>query len=116
MQETGIKSLGWEEPLGKGIGYPLQYSWASLVAQMVKNPPAMPDTWVQSLDWEDPLEGEHGNPLQYSCLEKLHGQRNLAAYSTWGCRVGYDRATKHTASLPPVVFSFMEPNVLPARC
>ena len=41
---------------GEGIGYPLQYSWASLVAQMVKNPPAMPDTWVQPLDWEDPLE------------------------------------------------------------
>ena len=31
---------------GKGIGYPLQYSWASLVAQMVKNPPALWDTWV----------------------------------------------------------------------
>ena len=30
----------------EGIGYPLQYSWASLVAQMVTNPPAMPDTWV----------------------------------------------------------------------
>ena len=30
--------------------------WASLVAQMVKNPPAMPDTWVQSQDWEDPLK------------------------------------------------------------
>ena len=41
---------------GEGIGYPLQYSWASLVAQLVKNPPAMPETWVQSLGWEDPLE------------------------------------------------------------
>ena len=30
--------------------------WASLVAQMVKNPPAMQETWVQSLGWEDPLE------------------------------------------------------------
>ena len=38
------------------IGYPLQYSWASLVAQLVKNPPAMQETWVQSLGWEDPLE------------------------------------------------------------
>ena len=35
---------------------PLQYSWASLVAQTVKNPPAMRETWTQSLDWEDPLE------------------------------------------------------------
>ena len=41
---------------GEGIGYPLQYSWASLVAQMVKNLPAMWETWVQSLGWEDPLE------------------------------------------------------------
>ena len=41
---------------GEGIGYPLQYSWASLVAQLVKNLPAMQETWVPSLDWEDPLE------------------------------------------------------------
>ena len=36
--------------------YPLQYSWASLVVQMVKNLPAVWETWVQSLGWEDPLE------------------------------------------------------------
>ena len=41
---------------GEGIGYPLQYSWASLVAQTVKNLPAMWEAWVQSLGWEDPLE------------------------------------------------------------
>ena len=41
---------------GEGIGYPFQYSWASLVTQMVKNPPAMQETWVRSLGWEDPLE------------------------------------------------------------
>ena len=41
---------------GEGIYYPLQYSWASLVAQLVKNPPAIRDTWVQSLGWEEPLE------------------------------------------------------------
>ena len=40
----------------EGIGYPLQYSWASLVAQLVKNPPTMQETLVQSLGWEDPLE------------------------------------------------------------
>ena len=43
---------------GEGIGYPLQYSWASLVAQLVKNLPTMQETWVQSLGWEDPLEKE----------------------------------------------------------
>ena len=41
---------------GEGIGYPLQYSQASLVAQLVKNPPAIGETWVQSLGMEDPLE------------------------------------------------------------
>ena len=41
---------------GEGIGYPLQYSWASLMTQMVKNPPAMWETGVQSLGWEDPLQ------------------------------------------------------------
>ena len=41
---------------GEGIGYPLQYSWASLLAQLVKNLSAMQETWVQSLGWEDPLE------------------------------------------------------------
>ena len=40
-----------------------------LVAQMVKNPPAMRDTWVRSLGWEDPPGEGHGNPLQYSCPE-----------------------------------------------
>ena len=41
---------------GEGTGYRLQYSWASLVAQMIRNLPAMRETWVQSLGWEDPLE------------------------------------------------------------
>ena len=51
---------------GEGIGYPLQYSWASLVAQLVKNPLAMWETWVQSLGWEDPLE--KGKATQSSVL------------------------------------------------
>ena len=41
---------------GEGIGDPLQYVWASLVAQLVKNLPAMWETWVRSLGWKDPLE------------------------------------------------------------
>ena len=47
---------GLERYAGEGIGYPLQYSWASLVAQTVKNLPAMRETWVPFLGWEDPLE------------------------------------------------------------
>ena len=41
---------------GEGIDYPLKYSWASLVAQTVKNLPGMQETWVQPLGWEDPLK------------------------------------------------------------
>ena len=40
----------------EGIGSPFQCSWASLVAHLVKNPPAMWETWVQSLGWKNPLE------------------------------------------------------------
>ena len=43
---------------GEGIGYPLRYSWASLVAQTVKHLSTMWETWVQSLGWEDSLEQE----------------------------------------------------------
>ena len=48
------------------MGYPLQYPWASLVAQLVENPPAMQETWVQSLGWKDALEkgkGTHSSIL-----------------------------------------------------
>ena len=41
---------------GEEIGYSLQYSWASLLAQTVKNPSAMLETWIRSLGWKDPLE------------------------------------------------------------
>ena len=66
---------------GEGIGYPLQYSWASLVAQLVKNPPAMWETWVRSLGGKDPLEK---GILQYSGLENsmdgtIHGVANSRA-------------------------------------
>ena len=56
---------------GEGIGYPLQYPWASLVIQQVKNPPAIWDTWVQSLGWEDPLEkgkATHSSILAWKIL------------------------------------------------
>ena len=57
---------GWWRSVGEEIGYPLQYSWASLVAQLVKNPPAMQETWVRSLDWEDPRK--KGTATQSSIL------------------------------------------------
>ena len=64
---------------GEELGYPLQCSWASLVAQMVKNPPAMQETRVQFPGLGRCPEGGHGNPLQYSCLENPHEQRSLIA-------------------------------------
>ena len=47
---------GLRRPTGEGIGHPLQYSWVSLVAELVKNPLAMQKTWVRSLGWEDPVK------------------------------------------------------------
>ena len=55
---AGDRSLipGPGRSTGEKIGYPLQYIWTSLMAQLVKNPPAMQETWVRSLGWEDPQE------------------------------------------------------------
>ena len=66
----------------QGIGYPLQYSLTSLVAQLVKNPPATWETWVRSLDWEDPLEKEMALPTPVSWPRESHGLYN--------CGVGED--------------------------
>ena len=83
---------------GEGIGYPLQYSWTSLVAQMVQNLPAMWETWVQSLGWEDP-GGGHGNPLQYACLE-ISMDRNPVGYSPCSLKE-LDMTEQLTLSLQP---------------
>ena len=66
---------------GEGIGYPLQCSWASLVAQLVKNPPTMWETWVWPLGWEDPLEkgkATHSSILAWRIPWTL--------YNPWGCK------------------------------
>ena len=73
---------------GEGIGYPLQYSWASLVAQLVKNPPAMWETWVWSLGWEDTLEkgmATHSSILAWRIL--------WTVWSMGSQRVGHNWAT-----------------------
>ena len=61
----------------------------SLVAQMVKNLPATQKTWIRSLGQEDPLEKgmtTHSNILAW----RIHGQRSLAGYSSWGCKVKHN--------------------------
>ena len=69
--EDPISIPGSGRSSGEGIGYPFHYFGASLVVQMIKNPPAMQETWVQSLGWEDPLEKGMAYPLSIlaSCLE-----------------------------------------------
>ena len=68
--------------MGEGIDYPLQYSWASLVIQLIKNLSAMQETSVQSLGWEDSPGERKGYPLQYFGLENsmdciVHGATEL---------------------------------------
>ena len=70
---------------GEGIGYLHQYCWASLVAQLVKNPPAMQETWVRSLGWEDPLE--KGKATHSSILA---WRIPWTVYSKGSQRVGHD--------------------------
>ena len=89
MQETLVQFLGGESP-GEGLGYPLQYSWASLVVQTVKNLPAVQETWGLIPGLERFPGGGHGNPLQYSCLENPHRQRSLPGCSSWDCKVRHD--------------------------
>ena len=81
--------------LGDGIGYPLQYSWASLVAQLVKNPPAMGETWVRSLNWEDPLE--KGMATQSGILAwRIPWTEEPGRLQSMGLqRVRHDLVTKH---------------------
>ena len=59
------------------------YNWASLVAQMVKNLPAMWEIQVQSLGWEDPLE-KKWQPTPVFLPGEFHEQRSLVGYSPWG--------------------------------
>ena len=75
---------------GEGNGYPLQYSSASLVAQLVKNLPAMWETLVGSLGWEDPLEkgtathswpGEFHGLYSPRCLKEQHRTEGLSVYN-----------------------------------
>ena len=70
---------------GEGIGYPLQYSWASLVARTVKSAHSAGDLGlIPGLGRS--RRGGHDNTLQYACLENLYGQRSLAGYNPRGCK------------------------------
>ena len=70
MQETPVQFLGLERSTGKVIGYPIQYSWASFVAQLVKNLPANWETCICLPEFGRSLREGEGYPLQYSGLEE----------------------------------------------
>ena len=70
----------YEWPTSSQICIILQDKWASLVAQLVKNPPAMQETWVRSLGWEDPLKEETGT---HSSVLAWRIPWSLAGYRPW---------------------------------
>ena len=81
---------GSERSLAKGIGYPLQYSWASLVAQLVKNLHTMQETWVRSLGWEDPLRRAWQPTPVYLPVESSWTEEPSGRQSKGSQRVGHD--------------------------
>ena len=115
MQETGVGSLGWEDSLEKEMAthsstlawkiawmeelgrlqsvgsQRFRHNWATsfllllLLAQMIKNPPAMQETQIWSLDEEDPLEKGMAS-LSSILTWESRGQRNLVGYSPQGCK------------------------------
>ena len=99
---------------GEGTGYPLQYSWASLVAQTVKNPPAMQEIWVRSLGWEDPLEegvATHSSILSW----RIPWTEEPVGYSPQGHKESdtteqLSTAQKHTYVCMPAISCFIPLN------
>ena len=102
MQETPVHSWVGKIPWRRER-LPTPVSWASLVAQIVKNPPAVQETWIWSQGWASP-GGGHGIPVQYSCLENFHGQR-LLGYSPWGCKES--DTTERLCTARPLEINFL---------
>ena len=90
---SGLERSAWE-----GIGYPLHYSWASLVTQLVKNLPAMQETWVWSLGWEDLLEKGKATHCMWvdHCMWPMGSQR-----------IGHDRVTFTFTAICLVKYIFL---------
>ena len=105
-----ISELG--RSTGEGIGYPLQYSWASLVAQVVKTLPAMQETWAWSLGWEDPLEKEmatHFSVLDWKVpwIEEPNGLQSSGSWRVrhdWETEMHTHTTVSHACKRPPTDF------------
>ena len=120
MQETLVQFLpGLGSSPGEGIGYPLQYSWASFVAQMVKNPPAMGETWLWSLGWEDPLRrawqptpvflpGDSPWTEEPGSLESTGSQRVRRSWATKHSTARTDRRVEKTRACALTILSKWE--------
>ena len=86
---------GWGRSPGEGIGYPFQYSWASLVAQLVKNLPAVWETWIQFLGWEDPLKkGKVTHSSHLYTIQSMGSQRVRHNWATFTFTFIYIRVCK----------------------
>ena len=90
---AGGSNPGLGRSFGDRIGYPLQYSWTSLVTQTVKKP-AMWETWVWSLGWEDALEEGMATHSSILAWRIPHGDSSMGSQ-----RVRHYWATKHSS--PP---------------
>ena len=87
---------GSERSPGEGMGYLLQYSWVSLVAQMVNNLPAMRETWLRPQGWEDPLE--EGMAALFSTLAQRIPMNNRSAW--WATVHGSESQTRLSDEVP----------------
>ena len=81
---------------GEGIAFPLLYSWASLMAQLVKNLPAMGEPWIWYLGWEDLLEERMAIPWSILAWGIPWAEEPGSLQSMGSQRVGHDRMTKHS--------------------
>ena len=83
-----------------------------LMAQKVKNPPAMQETQVPSLGWEEPLEEGMANPPVFLPGES-HGQRSLVGFSPWGRKESEHACTLHSWDSPrlPGTWLFCHTNI-----
>ena len=89
------ESVIFQCSLGQQRPSPLnRICWASLVAQTVKNLPAMWKAWVRSLGWEDPLDETMATQSNILTWKNSHGQRSLGGYSPWGRKES--DTTKHS--------------------
>ena len=97
-----VRSLGWEEPPGEGKGYPLQYSWDSPVAQLVKNPPTMRETWFDPWVGKSPLE--KGKATHSSILAWRMGHQELETSEQLSLSLQHPRPHHHHSVLSSASF------------